>query len=127
VRAAAGLASLWLAATPALGCGHCVEDKVAAVYDHAALAAALAQHRQTAYFAIDGPLQAGAEPRRVIARALRSVDGVDSRSLRLAADAGSLSLSYDAERTSSGKIMDILNRTLAPRRAGVSLLKVVGP
>ena len=121
-RAAVGL-GLLVAAAPAFGCGHCAEDKVAAVYDHRVITTAHARGQQVAFFAIEGPLQAGAESRRVIARALRPVDGVDSRSLRVATDAGSLSLSYDGKLTSSSRIVDALNRALAPRGVSVFLLK----
>ena len=108
-----------VASLPALGCGYCDEDKIAAVYDHRAISAAHAQGKQVAFFAIDGPLQTLAESRRVIAKALKSVDGVDARSLRVAADAGSLSLAYDGKLTSSARIMDALNRAPASRGARI--------
>ncbi len=117
-RAAFGVAILGLGSAPAFACGHCDEDKIAAVYDHSAIAKAHAKHHEVAFFAIEGPLPASAEPRRSIERALRSLEGVDAHSLRVAKDAGSLALSYDGSRTSSARIMDALNRTQA--LAGVS-------
>ena len=40
----------------ALACGHCVEDKIAAVYDHAMVTRSLAVKHRVAFFAIDGAL-----------------------------------------------------------------------
>lgn len=124
--AAAGLAGLALvAASPAFGCGYCIEDKVAAVYDHGVITKALDQRHQIAFFAIEGPLPADGESRRVIAKALASAKGVDSPSLRVSVDSASLSLSYDGKRISSDQIMDTLNRKLAARGLRVSVLKLM--
>lgn len=122
--ASAGLLAL-VAASPALGCGHCIEDQVAAVYDHAIVTRALNQHHQIAFFAIAGPLPPGAESRRVIATAMASSRGIDTPSLRVSVDSASLSLAYDGQRISSGQITDALNHKLEARGLSVSLLKVM--
>jgi hypothetical protein len=118
----AGLAGLAIAgtATQALGCGHCVEDRIAAVYDHGAIARALEQHHRIAFFSIEGPLTAGQEPQRAIAGALRSMKGVDAASLRVSVESAALSLSYDGKLTSSSRIVDALNRKLAAHGLSVS-------
>lgn len=124
--ASIGLAALALvAASPALGCGHCVEDRVAAVYDHGIITKALERHHQVAFFAIEGPLLADGEARRAIDKALASAVGIDAPSMRLSVDSASLSLSYDGKRISPAQIMATLNRKLAARRLSVSLLKVM--
>jgi hypothetical protein len=123
--AAAGLAGLALAAAPAFGCGHCIEDKVAAVYDHGVITKARDRNHPIAFFAIEGSLPPGRESRRVIAWALAPAKGVDSPSLRVSVDSASLSLSYDGERITSDQIMDTLNRELEARGLIVSLLKVM--
>jgi hypothetical protein len=122
----AGLAGLVIAvaATPALGCGHCVEDRIAAVYDHGAIARALEQHHRIAFFSIEGPLTAGKEPQRAIAGALRSMKGVDAASLRVSAESAALSLSYDGKLTSSNRIADVLNRKLAAHGLSVSTIEL---
>ena len=126
--ARAGLAGLALAAaSPAFGCGYCIEDRVAAVYDHAVVNAALDQHHQIAFLAIEGPLPASAELRRVLARALAFAQGIDSRSLRVSVNSAALSLAYNGKRISADQIVDTLNRKLAARGLGVSLMKVMGP
>ena len=122
----AGLAGLALAAvSPVFGCGYCIEDRVAAVYDHAVVAAALDQRHQVAFFAIAGELPASAESRRVLARALAFAQGIDARSLRVSVESASLSIAYNAKRVSSDQIIDTLNRKLEARGLSVSLLKVL--
>ena len=39
----------------AIACGACVEDRVAATYDHALVRSAIAQHRMIIFVALDGP------------------------------------------------------------------------
>ena len=124
---AAAVASLALsAASSSFGCGHCIEDRVAAVYEHGIVTRALDERHQIAFLAIDGPLLAGRDPRRVIARALISAPGVDVASLRVSVPSASLSLSYDGKRISSDRIVATLNRKLTAHGLKVSLLKVLG-
>src|SRR5215470_13558454 len=40
----------------ASACGACIEDKIAATYDHALIDRAIASHRQVVFVAIEGPL-----------------------------------------------------------------------
>jgi hypothetical protein len=75
----AGLGSLIPATAGA--CGACIEDKVAATYDHAVIDRAIASHRQVVFVAIEGPLS----PEKVVAQiaaAAPKVRGVQSGSLR---------------------------------------------
>ena len=67
----------------ACACGVCIEDKVAATYDHAVIHAAIASHRQVIFVALegrDGPL-AG---ERIVAAA-RRLPGMQPASVRYAA------------------------------------------
>ncbi|MEO5677387.1 MAG: hypothetical protein ABIQ84_07550 [Usitatibacter sp.] len=123
-HAAAGLAALALAASlPALGCGYCIEDRMAAVYDHRVITDALDKHHRIAFFALEGTLPPDGQARRVVAGALRSTKGVDSQSLRISVASASLSLAYDGQRISSARIVEILNRKFAARGMRVALLK----
>ena len=60
------LAALLALSRQALACGYCVEDKMAAVYDHATVTRALAQKHQVAYFHIDGELPPGPATKRAL-------------------------------------------------------------
>ena len=81
------LAALLLAAVPAacLACGVCIEDKVAATYDHAIVTRALAQHRPVVFAAIDARQAA---PRAVAAvrTAATRVSGVELVTVRTSTD-----------------------------------------
>ena len=48
-------ATALIASASALACGACVEDKVAATYDHAVISQANARHQQVLFVALDGP------------------------------------------------------------------------
>ena len=56
----------------ALACGYCVEDKIATVYDHAAVTQARAQKQTTVYFAIDGTIRDSASALVAFSLAARS-------------------------------------------------------
>jgi len=78
------------AATSALACGACIEDKIAATYDHAVVANAAARHRVVVFAAVDGPGDAGAGA-QALATAAARVPGVDRASIRTAASPRALS------------------------------------
>ena len=107
-------------AEPAIACGHCVEDKIAAVYDHAIITRALVKKHQVAFFAIDGPLVAAEATRRMIESAAESAYGVDQNSTRVSIESASLSVSFDPGRASFAALRRSLERKLA--RSGLTLL-----
>ena len=98
---------------------------MAAVYDHAVIEKARERQHQVAFFALTGPMLAGHESRRLIARALASERAVDLASLRVSVDSASLSLAYDGTRISQERLSGALNRGLAAHGMRVSLLKVI--
>lgn len=100
---------------------------MAAVYDHRAITEALDKHHHIAFFALEGTLPPDGQARRVVAGALRSAKGVDPQSLRVSVASASLSLSYDGQRISSARIIEVLNREFAARGLRVSLLKAMNP
>ncbi len=118
----AGWLGLLLSATAssALACGVCVEDKIAAVYDHAAVTQALAAKHVVVFFAIDGKLVAGERTRNAIEAVARSAPGVDRGSVRMSVELASLALAFDARRTDLAAVQNVLDKKLAPM--GLSLL-----
>jgi len=119
--ARAALLAVLLAASPAaFACGHCVEDKVASVYDHAAVTRAIAAKHTVVFFAIDGTLKPGQPMRLRIERLAASVPGVDAASVRLSMELASLALAFDSRRTTLLDVQAGLERKLAP--LGLSLL-----
>ena len=106
------------AASTGIACGVCVEDKIAAVYDHAVIGRALEAKQVVVFFAIDGKLIPG--NRRAIDAIARSAPGVDPASVRVSIDLASLALAFDARRTSLAAVQNALDRKLSPM--GLSLL-----
>ena len=116
----AALAVALLVSTEALACGVCVEDKIAAVYDHAAVHQALAARRTVVFFHIDGKLVADERTKRAIASIARATPGVDAPSVRVSCELASMALAFDGRRTNLVKVQENLEKRLSAQ--GLSLL-----
>ena len=67
MKAAHLLASLLLVSTSSvIACGHCIEDKVAAVYDHTIVSKAVSEKHIVAFFGIEGLLIVNATSKQEI-------------------------------------------------------------
>ena len=115
MRFALLLASLFVG--EAWACGYCVEDKIAAVYDHAALTQAHARKHTTVYFAIDGAIRDNASSLKSV---IDRTPGVEKDSARLSVEAQALSVTFDPRRTSLPAVQSALEKALKPR--GLELL-----
>ena len=125
VAAAAGLLS-GLHVVVAAACGHCVEDKVAAVYDYATVTKAKAGHHAMAFFAIEGRLVPDESLRQAIGNMARATDGVDKESVRVSLDLAALSFSFDPRRTSLGTVQKSIARKMAFKKLGLTELNFAG-
>ena len=114
------LFALLLASGAALACGVCVEDKIAAVYDHASVQQALAAKRTVVFFHIDGKLVVNESSKRSIAAIARATPGVDAASVRVSCELASLALAFDGRRTNLVKVQENLEKRLSAQ--GLSLL-----
>jgi hypothetical protein len=105
MRAIAILAGLLLA-DGAIACGYCVEDKIAAAYDHAVVVSALDRRHEVAFLSIEGGPAKGQE--RAIAGAVESVAGVDRGTVRVSIESGSVrkKLAAKGTRASLLKVLD---------------------
>ena len=121
------LAALVLAcnAPAALACGYCVEDKMAATYDHAVVTRALAQKHHVAFFHIDGTLAPGAGTKRSLEAVAESSAGVDQGSARVSVESASLSVAFDPQRTPVAALQSALERKLAAKKVSLMLLQVM--
>ena len=104
----------------AMACGVCVEDKVAAVYDHAAVTKAIAARHTVVFFAIDGNLKPGHPTRLALEKGAASAPGVDTASVRLSVELAALALAYDPRRTTLARVQAHIERKIRP--LGLSLL-----
>ncbi len=122
-------AALALSATLYAGaagaCGHCVEDKVASVYDYAVAQRAFSQKQQVAFFGIDGPLVVNDDSRRALDGVARGIAGVDAASLRVSLDTASLSIAFDPRRTGFAALQKALEKRLASRQLTLLPMRVM--
>ncbi|MGH6624431.1 MAG: hypothetical protein ACREBN_10685 [Burkholderiaceae bacterium] len=115
---------LSLQATAALACGHCVEDRIAAVYDHAVLTQATGAGRVVAFCAIEGGLADSKALQREIERALTSSRGVDRDSVRVSVASASVSFAFDPTRTNFAALMKEVDRKLAGKQLSLLPLRI---
>lgn len=115
-----------LAAAPqfAAACGVCIDDKVAAVYDHAIVQQAMEKGRVVVFCEIAGPQQA-----RAIApqarRAAQDLQGVDRASVRTSDELPVLSFVLDPARQSPSAALAKLQQRLAADGIRPTLLRVM--
>jgi len=112
-------------ASAAYACGYCIEDKIAAVYDHAVVTRAASQKHQVVFFALEGQIPAGEESRRTLEAVVESVAGVDKGSARVSVAGASLSAAFNPRRTPFASMERALSRKLAPRGLAVAIMRVM--
>ena len=120
------LASLLLMSTSSvIACGHCIEDKVAAVYDHAIVVKAVHEKHIVAFFGIEGPLVVNTTSKQDIQKILGSINGVDPNTSRISLETGSISFAYNPALLSYPTLMDSLDRKLKAKKLSVFPLEVL--
>ena len=100
----------------AQACGYCVEDKIAATYDHAVITTALAKKHHVVFLHVEG----AAQRRTTLEEAVYAAPGVDRGTARISSDLLTVSFAFDPARASLGAIHTRIEKKLRPAR--VSLL-----
>jgi hypothetical protein len=119
------LAFLLLLPLPALGCGICIEDRIASCYDHAVVMRAKSSGQAVAFFGIGGDIVRSAETRRRVERAILALPGVQAGTQRISLENAALSFAYDPARAAPEALARELARRLADRRLSVQVLKTL--
>lgn len=109
-------------ATGALACGYCVEDKMAAVYDHAIVVNATERGHRVAFFALTGTVAPGAKSQRTLQRIAESVRGVDGGTARASTETAALSFAFDPAKHTLGEIGRTLDGKLAAQGCSAQLV-----
>lgn len=107
----------------ARACGVCVEDKVAATYDHAVIEAAIAGRRQVVFVAVDGAPPSADLKSRIAAAAAR-VRGIERGTLRIAASPPAFSFAMDAAQDAR-PVVASLQKALRDVDARLTLLRIM--
>jgi hypothetical protein len=109
----------------ALACGACVEDKVAATYDHTVVTAALAERHVVVFAAIEGP----GTPRSLAIEAKKAamrIGGVDVKSIRSAHEpAPALSFSIDPGKQSAQQALTAIESSVGHKPMKLTLLQII--
>ena len=129
MKLAATSLAAWLVAmaVPAAACGYCVDDKVAAAYDHAVVERAIAKGHEVVYLSLEFARPVTRDTEAAIRNAIERISGVDRNSVRVAVEAGGLSLAFDPKRTPAGSMLTELDRAVAPLGARTALLRFGNP
>ena len=109
----------------ALACGFCVEDKMAAVYDHAAFTRAIGRKHHVAFFHVDGTLVPGAATKRALESLANGANGVDAGTARVSIESAALSVAFDPQRTTLASLQAALERKLAAKGNSLMLIQVM--
>jgi hypothetical protein len=107
-----------------LACGVCVEDKVAATYDHAVVMKAGAQRHLVVFGEIDGPVDMNAVTASLPAAA-RGVQGIDRGTLRTSASPPAFSFALDPAAQAPVAAVADLQRRLRMQSVKLSVLRVM--
>ena len=120
------LASLLLMSTsPVIACGHCIEDKVAAVYDHTVVAKAVHEKHIVAFFGIEGSLVVNTASKQEIQKIMSSINGVDPSTSRISLETGSISLAFNPALLSYPALLTSLDKKLKLKKLSVFPLEVI--
>jgi hypothetical protein len=99
-----------------------LEDRVASVYDHA-LVERSKQHKQTLMYLVwDGPVDRTAATRQWLLKAISTVQGVVSQSVRVSMEPPTIALAYDPLHTRATDLEKELQTKLAAKGLTASAL-----
>jgi hypothetical protein len=124
VRGRVVLLAAAVAPVGALACGVCIEDKIAATYDHAVITRAAARHQVVVFASLDGFGDARALARDATTAASR-VNGIERDSVRAAAEPPALSFALDPSRQSAEAALGQIEKRAATPGLKLTLLRVV--
>lgn len=110
---------LVLAAARASACGHCIEDRIAVVYDYGVEQQARRAGLEIAYLGIDGATADGEKIRDVLA----AEPAIDRGTVRIAADPPAAAFAWDPRQTALAGLLGRLNGRLATTGAKLVVLK----
>jgi hypothetical protein len=127
VNARAALAVLLFATQVpvALACGYCVEDKLAATYDHRVVTRAMERGRAMVFMEVAGMERAEHGFAPALVATVEAVPGVNRGTVRISAAPAAVSFSFDADRYAVASAVSEINRKLASQKITLIVLRIV--
>lgn len=109
----------------AFGCGACIEDQIAATYDHAVVQRAEARRHLVVYGQIDGAGDANGVAAKLSAAAGR-IRGIDKGTVRTSVSPSAFSFALDPAVQGPDQAVAALQKRLRSERVTLSVLRVIG-
>ena len=119
------MALCFAAASATQACGVCVEDKMAATYDHSLVTRALQRGHEVLFLEVVGAEPANQAQWRFLVRTVEGISGVGRGSVRTSVAPPALSFEFDASRASSATVLTRINDRLRKQQVKVELIRVV--
>ena len=111
-------------AASSLACGVCIEDKVAATYDHSIVMGAIAKHHVVVFGEIEGAVDMQAAAAKIAAAAPR-VRGVDHGTIRTSVSPAAFSFALDPAAQAPAAALAEMQKRLRIPGVKLSILRVV--
>ncbi len=108
-----------------MACGHCLEDKVAAVYDHIIITKAVSEKHLVAFFGIEGPFVINTASKQEMQKIISSINGVDPNTSRVSLEAGSISLAFNPNFISYPMLLKSLEIKLQQKKLSIFPIDVI--
>jgi len=108
----------------AIACGVCIEDKVAATYDHAVVMRAAAKHQLLVFGEIEGAVDVKATTDK-ITRAAPHVRGIDRSSIRTSVSPAAFSFALDPASRPADAAVAELQKKLRADGVKLTVLRVM--
>ena len=108
-----------------MACGHCLEDKVAAVYDHIIITKAVSEKHLVAFFGIEGPFVINTASKQEMQKIISSINGVDPNTSRVSLEAGSISLAFNPTFVSYPMLLKALEMKLQRKKLSIFPIDVI--
>ena len=115
-----------LAASPAWGCGVCVEDRMAATYDHDRVVGAMDRGHQIVFTDVTSRPMTRTEW-HLLSWTVQSVRGVMKGSVRISKSPMALSFEIDPKATAAATAIREINRRMGKQPIRISLIRTMSP
>jgi len=113
---------LFLLSSNVFACGHCLQDRIASVYDHALLVKTKQLNQKMLYLVWDGPAARDETTKRHLLAIVSRIQGVTKGSVRVALEPPTIGLAYQPSIISRDLIESLLLKELRVMNIVVSVL-----
>ena len=117
--------ALALSSATAMACGHCPEDLIASVYDHALAQRTLALKHETLFFVWDGPVPRSDALRQKMMALAETVSGVDKGSARVSIEPTAMAITFAPQSHRTQAMIDALGQKFSTMK--LSIVRLPNP